>query len=280
MLFLRRVIIIGGDKRSRYLNQYLCDAGFSTYCFGLSPGEQLWQLAEALRGDYVAVILPLPLSKDGIHVHMPLTSCSLPLDFLRGKLRPDIPVFGGMFPKHFSEQLLADGIRFTDYYDEEVIVRNAVLTAEGTVCVLRAYTNAEIATLRFAVMGYGRVAKATVQELQAKGATVCVAARKAEALCAARHAGAQAVPLSAFLLSPGGYDVIVNTVPAQIFGRAALAKTKEDVLLIDVASAPFGFDFEAAQSLARTAIQAQSLPGKYFPQAAAQIVGEKIKSLL
>ena len=146
--------------------------------------------------------------------------------------------------------------------------------------VLGEHTDRPPDTLRFVVTGFGRVAKATVRELQAHGGKVLVAARSTLALRAAAESGADTVPLCTFLEKPADFDVLVNTVPATLFDAAVLSKTPKDALLIDVASAPFGLDFEAAAACGLQAIKAQSLPGKYFPEAAAQILGEKIQSLL
>ncbi len=277
---MARIILVGGDRRNRYLREYLSQKGFSTYGFAQNPGEPLSALWEALQMPYVAVILPLPATKDGVHVHTPLWDGTLPFASFRGKLRPGTKVLGGKLPKPLSEQFLADGIPYMDYYDEQVIVRNAELTALGVLRVLGEHRDLQPDALRFVVTGFGRVAKATVREIQARGGAVRVAARSPLAQSAAAECGAAPVPLSAFQEDPTGFDVLVNTVPAQLFGKAALAKMPADALLIDVASAPFGLDFDAAAALGLHAVKAQSLPGKYFPREAAQILGEKIQRLL
>lgn len=58
------------------------------------------------------------------------------------------------------------------------------------------------------------------------------------------------------------FDVILNTIPAQVLTREVLDKTKTDVLVIDLASKPGGVDFEAARELNIKTIWALSLPGK------------------
>ena len=123
-------------------------------------------------------------------------------------------------------------------------------------------------------------AKATAKALRAQNCKPVVAARKEEARAEAERAGFSAISIAELCETAGEYDVIINTVPAQILGADALQKTKPGVLLLDVASPPFGVDFAAAEKLKRTAVKALSLPGKYLPAEAAQIVGEKLLSLL
>ena len=118
------------------------------------------------------------------------------------------------------------------------------------------------------------------QALKSAGCAPTVAARSAKALATAEAFGYAVRPLSALLADASGFDVLINTVPAPLFTAAQLARTKQTVCIVDVASAPFGVDFDAARALSRTAVKAQSLPGKYTPQAAAEVIGEKLLSLI
>lgn len=277
---MQTVVLIGGDDRSRYLNTYFHKQGFLTYCFGLDCAIDMDSLKAALRSNIAAVILPLPATRDGKTVHMPLTGDILPFDTLCALLQTETVVFGGMFPKAITEQFFKQGIRTVDYYDEAVIRENAVLTAKGALQVLLRQRHIPVQNLQIAVAGYGRVAEAVVEEFGKYGCAPTVAARREEARSAAREKGCAAIPITALQSDPSAYDVLLNTVPARLFSGETLKKTKPDVLLMELASAPFGFDFEAADALGRELVNAQSLPGKYAPKAAATIIGEKIKSLL
>ncbi len=277
---MKTFVLLGGDLRQRYLHTFLKEKGFSTYCFGLYPGDSLQAVRDVLRSNTVAAVLPLPVTRDGTHVQMPLTNETLPLLQVVACVQPGSLVAGGIVPKALTESLLQKGVAVSDYYDEDFILKNADLTAEGTLLELRKHISAPLDTLRVAVTGFGRVAKATAKALRAQNCKPVVAARKEEARAEAERAGFSAISIAALCETAGEYDVIINTVPVQILGADALQKTKPGVLLLDVASPPFGVDFAAAEKLKRTAVKALSLPGKYLPAAAAQIVGEKLLSLL
>ncbi len=277
---MQPIVLLGGDLRQRYLNTFLKEKGCSTYCFGLYPGDSLQAVQEVLRSKYVAAVLPLPVTRDGTHVQMPLTNEILPLAQVLADIRPGSLAAGGIMPGAFAESLRQKGVTVSDYYDEDFILKNAELTAEGVLLELRKHTAAPLETLRIAVTGFGRVAKAVTKALRTQNCTPVIAARSEAARDEAKRAGVPAVSIAALCATAGEYDVIINTVPAQILGADALRRTKSGVLLLDVASAPFGVDFAAAEQLQRTAVKALSLPGKYTPQAAAQIVGEKLLSLL
>ena len=77
-----------------------------------------------------------------------------------------------------------------------------------------------------------------------------------------------------------GYDLIVNTVPAQVLGRLELEDVKEDCLILDLASKPGGVDLRAAGELGLTVIWALSLPGKVAPVTAGAAIKSTIYNML
>lgn len=277
---MQTILLIGGDSRTRYLERFFTARGYSTYCFGVYAPIDFAAFKRALQMQYVPIILPLPVTKDGQSVQCPLINDSLPFDTLLQFTAAENTFYGGILPKKFTELCLRTGVRAVEYYDEEVIVKNAALTAEGTLRVL-SENGIDLTTHpRIAVTGFGRVAKATVQALKAAGCTPTVAARSPAARGVAEAMGCTAVPLEALQADASAFDVLINTVPSPLFGEKELAGTKETVCIVDVASAPFGVDFDCANALGRTALKAQSLPGKYTPQAAAEVIGEKLLSLI
>jgi dipicolinate synthase subunit A len=77
-----------------------------------------------------------------------------------------------------------------------------------------------------------------------------------------------------------GYDLIVNTVPAPVLGRARLGELKEDCLVIDLASKPGGVDLQAAGELGVKVIWALSLPGKVAPVTAARAILRTVYNMI
>ena len=49
-----------------------------------------------------------------------------------------------------------------------------------------------------------------------------------------------------------------------------------DCLFVEIASAPFGIDFQAAKEFAFDVIKANSLPGKVAPKTAGEIIGRSV----
>ena len=115
------------------------------------------------------------------------------------------------------------------------------LTADAAVMLLE--QRGALPERRVLVSGFGRIGSALAQRLRARGAAVTVAARSEQARSAAERMDCRAVPIGA---APG-YDFVVNTVPSVIFGANEIAAFG-DAELIELASAPYGFDLPAARA--------------------------------
>ena len=187
----------------------------------------------------------------------------------------DKPVFcgGSQILKPFFTGKLYD---YTD--DELFTLRNAELTAEGAVeLILREYEGAVCGTC-ILVTGYGRIGKVLSRYLNMMGADVTVAARKASDRD--QITGSGMIAADYHELDFSRYQVIVNTVPAEVIDKEAIAKMREDVFIIDLASIPGGVDFSAAKARELSCIHALSLPGKTAPLTAGIIIKDTIMNLL
>ena len=114
----------------------------------------------------------------------------------------------------------------------------------------------------------------------ALGCDVTVAARSPKDLAWAEADGAHVIPLAFMERVLPKYRIVINTIPARIFGERELSLLDSDTLIIDLASLPGGVDFSAAEELELRAISALSLPGKTAPVTAAEIMDRTIGNIL
>ena len=163
---------------------------------------------------------------------------------------------------------------------EELAISNAVPTAEGAVQLAMEHLPITIHGAKVLIIGFGRVGRLTAQRFQAMGARVSVAARKYDQLAWAQAMGFGGEHLSNLKGWLCGYDLIVNTVPAQVLGREELEDIKPDCLILDLASKPGGVDLGAAGALGLTVIWALSLPGKVAPVTAGAAIRDTIYNML
>lgn len=250
-----KIHLMGGDGRQLYLADYISDRGLPvslSYLGGTAPPE--W--------DAEILILPLPASRDGVHLNAPLAKETISLEEIFGRFQGRL-VFGGKLPP-------GSGI---DYYKaEEITLANAALTVEGALAMAIINTPFALLNQPVLILGAGRIGQLLALRLMALGAKVTVAARRAESLALCRAMGAEArfyedIPYRRFRL-------IFNTVPARVL--QAPEHLNEGTALIELASAPGGFDMEAAEKAGLQVIRAPGLPGKFTPETAAAVIGEYI----
>ena len=88
----------------------------------------------------------------------------------------------------------------------------------------------------------------------------------------AETVGAESMSFDELESRIGGFDFIVNTVPARVLSDGALCAAAEDALLLELASAPGGFDRSLADNIGLRAIAAPGLPGRCAPLRAAELM--------
>lgn len=274
------ISILGGDLRQVYLARLLSEDGWKVITWGLEKGggDGGAPLDQALAGNIL--LLPMPVCRNGM-LHLPLTDTELEAERLWARLRYDQLLLGGM-TGDLSRRLMADyGLTLLDYYDrEETQVANAVPTAEGALQLAMESTDRTLHGSRCLIIGYGRIGRLLADRLLALGAEVTVSARKYGDLAWIEAWGYRGVQTGALTGQLDRFDLIFNTAPALILDRTRLRETREDCVIIDLASAPGGVDLEAAKRLSRRAIPAPGLPGKVAPRTAAAAIRDSVYHIL
>ncbi|MCR5664882.1 MAG: dipicolinic acid synthetase subunit A, partial [Oscillospiraceae bacterium] len=72
-------------------------------------------------------------------------------------------------------------------------------------------------------------------------------------------------------------DYLVNTVPARVLDEGQLCCLPEEALLLELASAPGGFDRALAENLGLRCIAAPGLPGTAAPRSAAELMRAELE---
>ena len=291
MILNRSVAILGGDSRQLSLASYLAKEGISTRAYGL-PKKDLsanieyfedWK--EAIKGA-CAILLPLPVSSDSKHLYAPLYDTAEPLALtdLFEVAKNGALIAGGKFSPTVKDAAAKLGVPLYDYFErEDLQTKNALPTAEGAIFILMREIPRTVSGLSVAVTGFGRVAKALVHLLLAMGASVTVAARKEADIKAASALGCKTVHLTsteALKALSTGQCAIFNTVPHWLFSQEILCEMSPETLIVDLASAPGGVDVNAAATHGIRVIWALSLPGKYAPVTAGEIIAQSMLSHL
>lgn len=241
-----RLLVAGGDLRqitaaeelaSRHLVTMI---GFDTY--GDLPAKvQTVQSISALSGGADALILPMPVTQDGVFLHAPYSSTSVTLSSLLPAVRRGGAVLGGRITQAERQLLTNAGLTVQDYSTrEEFAVRNAVPTAEGALQIAMQELPVTLHGLPCLILGAGRVSRALQSRLRALGAEVTVAARRHADLAWCAVDGCCGLPFSSLDTVLPKFPLIVNTVPALVLSAERLMRLQPRTLVLDLASKPGG----------------------------------------
>lgn len=282
----KTVLVAGGDLRFATLADKLAD-DFIVYAIGFDKNIALSEkvrltdrLADMnVRADYI--ILPLPVSADGITVSTPYSGKSISIESLIPILKENGIVFGGMISDDIKKIFEEKGIAFADYAKrEEFAVLNAVATAEGAIQFAMEELATTLSGRKVLILGAGRIAKVLIDMLKGFHTEITVAARKYSDLAWARVYGCNAVHINNSENAVKSCDIIFNTVPAVILDEKNLKLIDKNSLVIDLASKPGGVDFDTAGRLGVKAIWLLSLPGKVAPVTSGEVIAETVKNIL
>lgn len=277
---MRSIVIIGGDKRQKYLKEYLTSKGFNVASYGLFDWDDDIDRLKGIIEEGSAVILPLPATRNGKVINMPFSKKEISVDRLLSFLGSNNLVFGGIIKDELLSRLRESDIPFADYYDNALIEKNAVLTAFGALKILLEHIDFALPLGNYGITGYGRVAKEVASLLTSLSCGVTVFARNPSQRDDAQIKGCRALPITKLSYSVGELDVLINTVPSQIITETILKNMKSGAKIIELASAPYGVDFDMARRQGVDVVKAFSLPGKYTPKTAGEIIGKRIEEYL
>ena len=277
----KKITVIGGDKRQKYLISALAEAGgYEVFAYGINDDDVTCcnTLMDSLLNSY-AVVLPFPLTPDGVYLNATCKDCNIRLSTLFDLINQSGVkyVFGGAIKSCTQELAREYGISLIDYgKSEELLLKNALCTAEGAIEIAMHELPINLHASNSVVIGYGRIGRLLSARLKALGSSVCVVARRREALALAECDGFDVCEINDIKAPLKCADVIFNTAPSMILDGSLLPVLKTDSLVIDLASSPGGVDFTQAKKLGINVIWALSLPGKCSPKSAALIIASVV----
>jgi len=276
----QKLLIVGGDERFISSAEKFSQ-DYETYAMGFTreqiPDENIHLCEMESIPVCDVVILPVPVSIDGVHVNAPFWEKSVPLEDLIPYFKKDAVIYGGKF--NGTKKLFENaGFSVNDYANhEEFSIRNAVPTSEGALQILMKEMPITIDKSHILVLGFGRIGSYLAKILHALGANVTVVARKPEVLAKAEQMGCDAVNFDKLPEIISKMDAICNTVPVVVLNGDVLKKVNQGAVILDLASRPTGgTDFTKANALGIKTIWALGLPAKVAPVTAGEIITQTI----
>ncbi len=282
-----KIAVLGGDARELYLIEELSGRGARLSVAGLPVKGGLNRVyscsdpKDCLDGAD-AVILPVPGVNENGFLYCALAEIPLPFTLeLAAKFPANIPVFVGTAGRLLTEIASETGFRLIELMKrDEVAILNSIPTAEGAVQMAMEMLPVTIHGCSAYVLGFGRIGATLARLLGVMGAKTSVLARRPECLARAAELNLIPLPFKDLTLYLPEADVIFNTVPAMVLKGEVLERLSPGTVIIDLASAPGGVDFQKAESLGIKAVLAPGLPGKVAPKTAGKVLAQVISRLL
>lgn len=271
---MHHFLILGGDLRQRYLYQVLKQSEPNvTEYHEYSPSFSLRQAMEISD----IILCPIPFSRDGQTVFFAGPQAGIEISALLKHLKKGHILFGGCLPADVLRHCNVNSIPCFDYMQmEEVACKNAVATAEGAIAEAISLSPKNLYQNSSLVLGWGRCAQVLADRLKGLGAQVTVLARDKQKLAPACALHYHTLLLKELEPESHRFDFIFNTIPAMVLDASVIRHLKPETIVIDIASAPGGVDFEACSRRNIRAKLCPGLPGIYAPLSSAEILCEAI----
>lgn len=281
----RKIGIFGGDDRHCYLANELILRGHEVWAWELGNERRACPLLpefhrvktaksfSEMAEDCQVLAGSVPFSKY-------LAAKEGFGDTLCAQMRAGQHFFAGGIPKNLADALKSKGVLVTDYLAQEgFLERNAELTAQGCVAeVILAYKK-RMQHAKVLVAGFGFCGKEIARKMRGVGAEVTVCVRRMQSAWEAYEEGFAIGYYEQLHDLLPSMEIVINTVPAQVFPESRLRSVRAGTLLVEIASAPGGFLPETAKSLGLQVILCPGLPGKYVPAGAAQAMADCIEAM-
>lgn len=266
----RNLLLVGGDRRALYLAKLLQEDGYLVDSIGLTRGDE--RTARMEEAD--ALLFPYPFSVRDDCVPC-LSGITLHPAGVLARTKPGAVLLAG-------RGLEADpSFTVKRYMNSDTLEeRNADISAEAAMHEAMSCMDMAMMDAKVLVTGYGRFGRSLARRLRALDARVWVAARREEARLLAASDGMRAVSLTDLRAVLPKMDMVLNTVPAQVLGEQELRAMTPGAWLLELASAPYGFDRDLAKALGLHAQVLPALPARYAPKSAAMALHDAVIRLL
>lgn len=292
-------LIVGGDKRIKILAKELFNDGNNVYTFANKVEDitEIDKIENIKNYPYDIVISSMPLTKDNENVYAPLSDKKVSLEKLK-EISKGKKLIAGKIPQDFEnvqnekkvimtnkiyedKKIQSNAIKCFDILkDETTTILNTIPTAEGAIQIAMEETDYTITNMKALVIGFGRVGKILANMLKRMGLDVYCEARKETDLAWIKAYGYNPIPLEKMKNNLCKMDIIFNTVPFQILDKSTLILLNKNTLIIDLASAPGGVDYDVAGKLGIKAILASTLPGKVAPNTAGKYLKDFVYKVI
>ena len=272
--------ILGGDYRYKFLYEMLINEKNKVFIYGNKYVENTnnYNNIDDFLKEINILITPIPFTKDNktiFNVYNEILDINILIDKIKNN---NIKILcGGDIGKDKIKHIEQKGIKVFDFFEDEAIaILNAIPTAEGAIQTAMQESYKTIFNSKCLVLGYGRCGKILANMLKGIGANVTTTYRKQIDYAYINAYGLNSINLYNLESIINNFDFIFNTIPYEVLDRNILPKVNKQTIIIDLAQAPGGVDYNCARDLNLKAIYCPSLPGRVAPYTAGEILKDAL----
>lgn len=283
---MQKVLIIGGDARYLEVIDELCGINSTVYLIGYANISFQQTNIISLRQSEVnftkfdAIILPVHGTTPTGKVTSTYSDENFSLTKEMIDKTPEHCVIYTGTTNDFLNNATKNRKLEVIFARDDVAIYNAIPTAEATLQLAIDQTDTTVHGSNVIILGFGRVGFTVARLFSNIGANVTVCVRKSSDIARITEMGMNPILMKELKKEINNFDICINTIPQLILDAGMITEMHTEMLVIDLASAPGGTDFDAAKNKGITALHALGLPGKTAPKTAGKIIAETIISLM
>lgn len=283
-IIMEDIAVIGGDLITVKLVKELSKTN-KVIVFGLEYADELRDVANIVFADSLkeavennrVIVAPMPLSVKSEYITTVFSKQKIKTDDLKELLHNKILFAGDIWESTKKELEEQNTVCVDVLSNNELKIFSSIITAEGVLGIAIQETITTIHGLKVLVMGFGRAGKMIAKTFNAVGAKVSVEARKAADLAWIDAYNYEKVDLKDLESHLGKFDLIINTIPANILDNEKLKLFKRGSVLINLPTiSETKIDIHEANKLGVKYIWASSLPQLVAPVTYAEIIKKVI----
>jgi len=256
------LIVKNKDKRMEYIQQYLegrIDTAVVLDELQLFYGiEKCDHLILPIRGINQDNLI------DGTEIHLTDNY----LNILKGK-----SIYTGLMTEEFKNKCVRNNIQLKTYLTDDIAIKNNYITTEGIIETIVNKSELAIYNSRILIIGYGRLGQIIGNIFKSLKANITISCRHEKDILHAKINDFNVISNQFIINKINQFDFIINTIPYRIIDSVMIGKiTNHDLLIIDVASNPYGIDHENAKNKGVNTLLLPGIPGKIAPKTAGEII--------
>lgn len=286
---MKKIGIIGGDLRNIRLTEAFAKDEYFIYTYAIDKynfiDKSIIKCSDikkiANECDYI--ISSIPFTKDNKYLYTPFSNEKIEIKSLLEIIR-NKKLFAGSINESIKEYAVTKNIEIIDLMEMEAFtILNVIPTVEGAIKIAIEKTEITLNGANCLILGFGRIGKLLAKVLDSFGAEVYCVARKESDISWIKAYGYNPINLYDLekKINNKKYDLIFNTIPHIIIDAKKLDILRNsNPLIIELASKPWGIDYEYAKKIGINAIIAPGLPGKVAPFTSAINMKKIIKKII